>query len=394
MKKAKLFTKDFIATSVVTFVLMLSMYLLLVIMTSYSIEKYEASTSLAGLVSSVFIIGSLVGRLFAGRFITQIGTYKMLLAGLIIVVITLMFYFIPTNIYVLMLIRLIHGVGLGLATTATGTIVSQILPPSRSGEGIGYFSLSTVLATAIGPLIGIALLGKFGYTSIFVFSFVVGVISLVLACFIKAPVIVAKVHQKGFRFSDYFEKRALPISIVMFYAAFAYSGILSFITAYANEIHLVKAGSFYFLVYALAILVSRPFTGRLLDSRGGNSIIYPGLILFAGGLLLLSHTTTTGLFLCAAVIIGLGYGNLQSTTQAIAVKLTPKERMGLANSTYFIFLDLGLGFGPFALGYLVPTYGYRGVYFALAIFSLIGLVLYFFLHGRKEKELLFPNESN
>ena len=125
-----------------------------------------------------------------------------------------------------------------------------------------------------------------------------------------------------------------------------------------------------------------------MDIRGGNSIIYPGIILFAIGLVLLSQSTSTLMFLLAAAIIGLGYGNFQSATQAIAVKAAPKERMGLANSTYFIFLDLGLGFGPVALGYLIPTFGYRGVYLGLAAYMVVGIFVYFLLHGRKDKQLL------
>ncbi|MNW21796.1 major facilitator superfamily transporter [compost metagenome] len=65
--------------------------------------------------------------------------------------------------------------------------------------------------------------------------------------------------------------------------------------------------------------------------------------------------------------------------------------MGLANSTYFIFLDLGLGFGPFALGYLVPELGYRGLYLALVGVIVAGIGVYYVLHGRKDKALTAAN---
>ncbi|MFJ8063602.1 MFS transporter [Psychrobacillus sp. NPDC096426] len=390
MEKEKLWTKDFISISVVNFVLMLSMYLLLVTMATYTTETYNASASTAGLVASIFIIGSLIGRLFGGKQIAKIGSKKMLITGIIIFSIVTLFYFIPTNIYVLILIRLLHGIGVGLATTATGTIVSQVIPTSRSGEGISYFSLSAVLSTAIGPLIGLALIGSFGYTSMFIFSLVMGIISLIIALPVKAPLIeyVANSENRGFKFANYFESKAMPVSIAMFVMALAYSGILSFITTYAAEIDLVKAGSFYFLVYAVIILISRPFTGKMLDNRGGNSVAYPAIILFAIGMLLLSQTHTSFIFLLAAAFIGLGYGNFQSTTQALAIKVTPPHRMGLANSTYFIFLDLGLGLGPFLLGYLVPVLGYRGLYLSLVVLIVIGIFIYYALHGRRDKEIL------
>lgn len=390
MQKERLWTKDFISITVVNFVLMLSMYLLLVTMATYTTETYNASASTAGLVASIFIIGSLIGRLFGGKQIAKVGSKKMLITGIIIFSIVTVFYFVPTNLYVLILIRLLHGIGVGLATTATGTIVSQVIPPSRSGEGISYFSLSAVLSTAIGPLIGLALIATFGYTSIFIFSLVMGIVSLLLALPVRAPQIkyVANSESTGFKFSSFFESKAMPVSIAMLVMALAYSGILSFITTYAADIDLVKAGSFYFLVYAVIILISRPFTGKMLDSRGGNSVAYPALVLFAVGMLLLSQAHSSFIFLLAAAFIGLGYGNFQSTTQALAIKVTPPHRMGLANSTYFIFLDLGLGLGPFLLGYLVPVIGYRGLYLSLVALIVIGIFVYYVLHGKRDKEIL------
>ena len=391
MEKEKLWTKDFVSASIVNFVLMLSMYLLLVIMATYSMEIYGASVSLAGLVASIFVIGSLVGRLYAGRQITKTGSKKMLITGIIIFLVLTLFYFIPTNIYLLLLLRFLHGIGVGLATTATGTIVAQVIPPSRNGEGIGYFSMSVVLATAIGPLIGVGLIGALGYTSVFLFSLIMGIASLVIALPLKVPEMAApestEGEGKGFKISNFFELKAVPVSISMFVAAFAYSGILSFITGYAADINLVEAGSFYFLVYAVIILLSRPFTGPLIDRRGGNSVAYPGLVLFAIGMLMISQATTSWVFLLAAAIIGLGYGNFQSTSQAIAIKVTPPHRMGLATSTYFIALDLGLGVGPFVLGYLVPLSGYRGMYLSLVGLIVVSIIVYYFTHGRKDKAL-------
>lgn len=391
MQKEKLWTKDFVSASIVNFVLMLSMYLLLVIMATYAMETYGASVSLGGLVASIFVIGSLVGRLYAGRQIAKTGSKKMLITGILIFLVLTLFYFIPTNIYLLILLRFLHGIGVGMATTATGTIVAQVIPPSRNGEGIGYFSMSVVLATAIGPLIGVGLIGALGYTSVFLFSLIMGIGSLVLALPLKVPNIAAPESNegegKGFKLSNFFELKAVPVAFSMFVAAFAYSGILSFITGYAADINLVEAGSFYFFVYAVVILLSRPFTGPLIDRRGGNSVAYPGLVLFAIGMLIISQAHSNWIFLLAAAIIGLGYGNFQSTTQSIAIKVTPPHRMGLATSTYFIALDLGLGVGPFVLGYLVPISGYRGMYLSLVGLIIVGIFVYYFTHGRKDKEL-------
>ncbi|WP_072709790.1 MFS transporter [Lacicoccus alkaliphilus] len=386
-KQEKLWTKGFILTSVVNMMLTLSLYLLLVTMAVYAIETYDASVSMAGFVSSVFIIGTLFGRLYGGKNIARIGNRKMLLFGSAAVLVSTALYFVPMGIYPLMGLRFLHGVALGLAATATGTIVAQIIPRSRSGEGIGYFSMSVVMATAVGPLIGVVLLNQYGFTSIFIFSLVMAVISLLLSLRVRPPEVeVPEVSSyKRFSLSDYFEARALPISSVMFVLAFAYSSILSFVTGYSGEIDLVEAGSFFFLVYGISVLLSRPVTGPLMDRKGANIVVYPALILFAAGMLTISQADAGWMLLLAALLIGLGYGNFQSISQALAIQATPRHRMGLANTTYFIALDLGLGFGPLVLGFIVPMLGYRGMYFSLVFVILLGIVVYHFAHGMKSR---------
>lgn len=387
--KDRLWTKDFINTSIVNFALMMSQYLLLVTMAMYAAGEYNASVGMAGLVSSAFIIGSLIGRLFGGKHITAMGGKKMLMIGSVLIVILTASYLIPMGIYPLIVLRILHGAAMGYAMTATGTIIAQIIPPSRNGEGIGYFSMSVVLATAVGPLIGVSLIAAYGFTSIFLFSFAMAIISLVIGLTVKAPPgQPSKSTDSGkFKIMDFFEKRAMPISAVMFVMAFAYSGILSYVTAYAESISLIQAGSLYFTVYGITVLLSRPITGPLLDRKGANIVMYPAIIMFAIGLAVISQASLTMAFLIAAALIGFGYGNIQSVTQALAIKVTPPERLGLANTTYFIALDLGLGFGPFLLGYIVPSFGYRGMYMTLAFVVLAGIIVYYFLHGRRDKEI-------
>ncbi len=393
--KDRLWTKDFINTSIVNFALMMSQYLLLVTMAMYATQEYGASVGIAGLVSSSFIIGSLIGRIFGGKHITAMGGKKMLIIGSALIVVLTASYLIPMSIYPLILLRVLHGIAMGYAMTATGTIIAQIIPPSRNGEGIGYFSMSVVLASAVGPLIGVALIAAYGFTSIFIFSFTMAVISLVFGVTVKAPPMKPTKSTVGgkFKIMDFFEKRAIPISVVMFVMAFAYSGILSYVTAYAESISLMQAGSLYFTVYGVTVLLSRPITGPLLDRKGANIVMYPAIILFAVGLAVISQATVTMTFLIAAVLIGFGYGNVQSITQALSIKVTPRERLGLANTTYFIALDLGLGFGPFLLGPIASSFGYSGMYLTLGFVVLGGIAAYYFLHGRRDKELMNNSQA-
>ncbi len=393
MKKEKLWTKEFLTVSVINFLLVLMFYLLMVTIGSYAKAEFDVSTSTAGLVSSIYIIGALFGRLAGGRISGDLGTKKTLWIGLIAFLITSVLYFAVVNVSMLLINRLLQGAAVGLASTATGTIVAQILPPERKGEGIGYFSLSAILATAIGPFIGILLLKlENGFTWMFVLNVALAIICLVFYAVVKIDVPIIRARSKeesaGSLLKKFIEPKALPISLIVLMIGFSYSGVMSFLSFYAEEINLVSAAGYFFLVYAVAVIFSRPFTGKLMDVRGANIVTYPSLLLFAVGMLLFSQATAGWMLLLSAILIGLGYGNFNSIAQTVAVKVTEPHRFGLATSTYFILLDMGLGLGPFVLGFVVPHIGYRAVFLAMVAVIVCTIPLYYWLHGRKDRELL------
>ncbi|KAB2330463.1 MFS transporter [Cytobacillus depressus] len=383
----KLWTKDFILVSLVNFFLSLVFYLLIVTIGVYAVDKFSASTTQAGLIAGIYIIGTLLGRLIIGRFIEFLGRKRTLYMGLIFFTMVTLLYFVHYGVTFLLITRFLHGAAMGVASTAAGTIVTQVIPDERKGEGIGYYSMGAALATALGPFIGLYMSQYFNFQMIFILCLALGVISLAVSFSLYVPIMKGPqktVDLKNFKISNFIELKALPIAVITFLSSFCYSGVLSYINFYAIEIDLVKAASFFFLVYSLAVLVSRPITGRLMDVKGANLVLYPAFFILGVGLLLLSFVEKSITLLAAGILIGLGFGNIQSCTQTIAVKLTPTERMGLATSTFFIFLEGGLGFGPYFLGYVIPITGYGILYAILGIAVLAISILYYFLHGKKE----------
>lgn len=87
--------------------------------------------------------------------------------------------------------------------------------------------------------------------------------------------------------------------------------------------------------------------------------------------------------LIAGIALGIGYGNLSSCMQAIAIKVSPSNKYGLATSTYFIGLDIGIGFGPSLLGLFTHMISYSQLYGIMGILGFATLVIYIFVHGRK-----------
>lgn len=392
MSDARLWTRNFILVSAINFFLVMVFYLLVIVIVGYAVTELQASTADAGLISGLFIVGTLVGRLVVGQVLLRFGRKTTMLIGLSGFFILSLLYFLPIGVSGLLVIRFIHGFMMGLASTVLGTIIAQILPPTRRGEGIGYFSMSSTLGTAIGPFVAIWMMLHLGYNAIFALSSGFALMCLLIGLCLAVPDAIVTSKTAAHRLdepndfiSKIMEKKAIPIGVVILLVSSCYSGVLSYINFYAKEINLVETASVFFLMYAVAILISRPFTGPLMDRKGENIIMYPAFILMALGLFTLSQVeTATGLLLSAA-LLGLGYGNIQSVCQTIAIKSTDLARMGFATSTFFIFLDAGLGFGPYFLGLALNHIGYSQLYLYSAIASLAAIGLYYVLHARHLK---------
>ncbi|RTQ94505.1 MFS transporter [Lysinibacillus telephonicus] len=390
MMKDRIWTKNFIVISLINFLSILMFYLLIVTIASYAIETYQVSTSIAGLVSSIYVIGALIGRLLTGRIIGKVGPSKILRYGVVLFFVSACLYFIEIHIAFLLFNRFIQGIFVGVIGTAAGTIIAHILPASRKGEGIGYYSLSVILASAIGPFIGIFLM-KFDNGNFYIFGLnvLLSLIMIIVLTFIRLDKQMfssshEEVKEESF-ISKFMEPKSIPISFVALLMGFVYSGVMSFLSFYAEEINLVDAASVFFIVYALATIFTRPYCGKLMDKKGPNLIVYPCLVLFALGMFLFGNASSSWILLVSAALIGLGFGNFNSIAQTIAVKVTEPHRFGLATSTYYIFYDMGLGFGPYLLGLIVPLVGYRSIFLWMVPIIIISIPLYFVLHGRKAK---------
>lgn len=341
-RKEKLWTKDFLMICSANFLLFVSFYILMVTLAVYSIQQFKVSGSIAGLASSIFVLGAVIVRPVAGNLVASVGRKKLLLIGLALFVVAILFYFPITSIGWMLFIRFIHGFAFGISTTATGTIVVDVIPAPRRGEGMGYFATSNNLAMAIGPFVGLITMQYFSGDMIFVVTLVISIIALITALVTKVPEL-EKVHtktarKKTFQWSDYFERAVFPISTFMLILGIANSSILSFISAYAVEIDLVDAASFFFVMYAVFLLMTRPFTGRSFDVRGENSVMYPSIIFFGIGIILLSQAHSGFTLLVAGAFIGVGFGTLQSSAQTIAVSQLEHHRVGLATATFFCVL--------------------------------------------------------
>ena len=392
IQKEKLFNTGFITITTINFIVFLIYYCFVVITAKFATSELGANPAQAGFAAGIYIIGTLIARLYIGKKLELIGRKQMLRFGAIIYLITTIAYLISTNIIILDTVRFLNGFAYGTISTAANAIVTAYIPKTRNGEGINYYGLSTSLAAAIGPFIGILLLPIVGFKSVIILAIVLSVL-VTVACYLfpVQNIELTDDHKKllnSWSLNTFIEYKVLFISIVAFLIGLSYSSVLGFLSIYADNLGLSTAGAFFFVVYALIITLTRPFAGQIFDAKGENAVMYPSFIFLAIGLLTLSYTTTSFMLLLSGALIGLGYGTFMSNGQAVCLKLVESSKVSIALSTYFIGLDLGLGFGPYALGTVHSFLSYSGIYVLCAVLTVAVAILYAIFYKGKDAKAL------
>ena len=392
IQKEKLFNTGFITITTINFIVFLIYYCFVVITAKFATSELGASPAQAGFAAGIYIIGTLIARLYIGKKLELIGRKQMLRFGAIIYLITTIAYLISTNIIILDTVRFLNGFAYGTISTAANAIVTAYIPKSRNGEGINYYGLSTSLAAAIGPFIGILLLPIVGFKSVIILAIVLSVL-VTVACYLfpVQNIELTDDHKKllnSWSLNTFIEYKVLFISIVAFLIGLSYSSVLGFLSIYADNLGLSTAGAFFFVVYALIITFTRPFAGQIFDAKGENAVMYPSFIFLAIGLLTLSYTTTSFMLLLSGALIGLGYGTFMSNGQAVCLKLVEPSKVSIALSPYFIGLDLGLGFGPYALGTVHSFLSYSGIYVLCAVLTVAVAILYAIFYKGKDAKAI------
>jgi predicted MFS family arabinose efflux permease len=375
-----LWTRDFTLHWATNFFMALGFYFLLPTTPVFAVKALGADNSQVGYIIGVFTLSAVAIRPFAGYALDSAGRKKIFLWAMGFFALLTFSYHLAVSLILLLFLRLLHGFAWGATTTGGGTIAADLLPPEKRGEGIGYFGLSMTLAMALGPMLGLWLMGADQYGRLFLSAGVLGVLAFFAACLVNHPRLPLTRH--ALSWGAFFENRVLSICIAIFFLTVVYGGIVSFISLYSDETGTGNGGLF-FLVFAVAMSVTRPLAGKVMDRRGPGPVLAAGLLsLIAGFLVLWAGRDLTG-FTAAAVLIGIGNGSTWPTLQTMVINLVEPQSRGVANSTFFSAIDLGIGFGSIALGWLAEATSIGTMYLASAVILLIPLA-YLFLHVVKD----------
>lgn len=389
----KIWNPVFISVFLANMFLNLSKQMVNTLIARYA-DVLGATSVMVGFVSSAFAITALLFKLISGPVNDSLNRKYVLMFSSAIMAISYIGYGSVSTVSGLIGFRLLQGSGQAFTATVCLALASDALPPSKFSAGIGYFSLAAVVCQTIGPTIGLALVDVIGYSATFYIASGVMFLAAFAALFIKTP----HTSNKKFVFSikNVFAVEALLPATMMMLLSMAYSCVNAFLIIFASRqgINQTSVG-LYFTVYAVAMLFTRPFVGKLSDKYGMVKTFLPALGCYAAAFLMISVSTNIAMLLTAAVISAFGYGTCQPSVQTLCMKCVTKDHRGAASSTNYIGDDLGNMIGPVLSGTFVSHFGYSAMWRLMIIpVAIVAVIVVLFRKkiNKIEKDFLTANK--
>lgn len=355
-------------------------YMILPLVSKYAITM-GTTLSFAGVIAGTYSVAAMFMRPFAGTAADRVNKKHLMVGATFGMAVSVLGHFLVHSPFLLLLFRFLHGVFFGISGTINLTLTSQFVPQKRLGEGIGYLGMATVLGTAVGPNIGLAIMDYWGIRSSFLVAFCVLLTASCCMTFIRytpeAPKNKTEKNKK-FRLREMIALELLPFS---FFGGLLMvtNGIVSSYLVLVGEERGIGNIGLYFTVNAIVMLLSRPMAGKISDRYEISYVLIPAFTCGMLAMFLLSRAESLPVILLVAVLQAFGAGMGHPALQAECIRRLGREHSGVATGTYYLGADLGIGFGPMLGGVIATQYGYSTMYSAaevLMVFGLVSFLLY------------------
>lgn len=364
----KLWTQSFISACVGNFLLFFAFYLLLPVLPLYLIEKFGANKTTVGIAISCYTVAALVIRPMAGFVLDMFNRRPLYLLAYFLFVLCFVGYTLASLLGIFIMVRIMHGLTYGMVSTAGNSLIVDIMPSSRRGEGLGYFGVANNIAMATGPMISLFIHDHSNdFFVIFYAAIASGVLGFLIANTIKVKKRVIVREKQPVALDRFFLAKGMSGGVSLLFTAVPYGMVTTYIVIYGRELGIETSMGVFFLLMAAGLIGSRLFAGKLVDRGRLLWVIGCGTVVCLVSYLLLSslmklHVLTESLlvpllFYGVAVLLGVGYGMLFPAYNTLFVNLAPHNRRATASSTYLTSWDIGIGLGLIVGGRIADTEG-------------------------------------
>ena len=359
----KLWTKSFIAACIGNFLLFFAFYLLVPIFPLYLIDEHAASKSLIGILLASYTIAALLIRPFAGFVLDMVYRKPIYLVAFLLFVVTFVGYPIANSIGLFLFFRILHGFTFGFVTTAGNSLIVDVTPAERRGEGLGFFGVANTIAMAVGPMTGLYLHDYYSYDVIFYTAIGSGLVGFIFASMIKAENKSSKTSQP-IAWDRFFLFKGFNAGFALLLIGIPYGMIVTYIALYGREIGIKSGIGLFFSFMAVGLTISRFFSGRLVDQgklvpviTWGTALSLLSFLMLAALKLIDNNHIVLIMFYVVSLLMGVGYGLIFPAYNTLFVNLAPNNRRATASSTYMTSWDIGIGLGLISGGWLADSGG-------------------------------------
>jgi MFS family permease len=367
-----LFTRGFLLLCASTLLFFESMFVLLAILPLFIVQELRGTESQVGIIMGAFAIAAVLTRPASGRLVDSRSRKVGLGLGALVYCFAPALYTLAGSVPVMMGLRFFHGSGIAFFTTASSVLVADISPPSRRGEAMGYYGMMMNVAMATGPVLGVALVERIGFTRLFWLAAALAFASLALIPLLSEPPRVPRrdVLPSGER-PPLFSRAAVFPGFIAICMTMTFGAVLSFLPLFVQARQLGNPGV-YFIVYSVAVIVSRPLAGKWSDRFGRTAVIVPGMVLLAAAMAILAYSTSMTWLLSAATLQGIGFGGAQPALMALGVDRSTEHDRGPVLATLMLAFDIGHSLSGIGLGLVLEQTSFTVMYLCTGGIALIG----------------------
>ena len=383
--KDRLVTPSYCFILAANFLLYFGFWLLIPVLPFYLSEVFSTGNSTIGIILSCYTVAALCIRPFSGYFLDSFARKPLYLMAYFIFMTMFAGYIIAGSLTLFILFRIIQGVSFGMVTVGGNTVVIDIMPSSRRGEGLGYYGLSNNIAMAVGPMSGLFLHDAgMSFTTIFCCSLGSCMAGFVCASLVKTPY-KPPVRREPISLDRFILLKGIPAGISLLLLSIPYGMTTNYVAMYAKQIGINATTGFFFTFMAIGMAISRIFSGKIVDRGKITQVISAGLYLVVFSFFLLSacvyliswnNMVCTIVFFSVALLLGVGFGIMFPAYNTLFVNLAPNSQRGTATSTYLTSWDVGIGIGMLAGGYIAEVSTFDKAYLFGACLTIVSM-LYF-----------------
>ena len=377
--RSKIWTFKFILLLVISLLYYINNYILNPIIAGHTLLL--GGQGQVGLTSSLLSFVALLLTPFTGPIVDRFDRKKLAVLGFLVLLISNLIGSLTVSIRLFVFSRILHGIGFALNSVLLSTLISSIVQREVLGQAVAIYASVQAFAQAIAPSLGIWIRNRFSSQRVFVFCTIITTGCLALTLLLKAsdlPICSPKAFQ--LKIENVILVAGIPIALtgiingLLLHIIQSYTDPFTAATGYTNGLGM------FFTAYALTMLLSRFLLAKQMDTLSIGQFILFCTPLMAAGFYCIQAQRCPEVFWLGGMLCAVGLGSLQIITQVSLVQRAHDFQRGIANSTYYIAMNLGHTIGGYFGGFIVESSFVGHLFFFCVAFSFLPLVFSFIFH--------------